>query len=208
MIVDWNFGEPQRSCSHKARRGRLLEADYSTAIFAPRGLLLERCSIRLSMTARIPFRNSIREFVKCSRVSGDRLSCSRSFLTDPDASLDPLSMRLLPSRRSPLILLVLCSPSNAHSREDRACHGRDSPQSGARSLRDRRLWQARVWRRPSHARTESAGAAPTIEVMAEGGAAANRSGQARSAAGNPADDRHGRYAFLLAPETPSRTSCS
>ena len=52
--------------------------NYSTAIFAPRWPAFDNRSIRLSITARIPFRNSMREFVKCSRTSGDTPKHSRN----------------------------------------------------------------------------------------------------------------------------------
>ena len=84
---------------------------------------------------------------------------------DRDSSLRPPSTCPVFSRRSPLIPLVLCSPSNARSREDRARHRRDSPQSGGRSLRDRRLSKARVWRRPSHARTHCGSEAEGIRKV-------------------------------------------
>src|SRR5205823_7282325 len=97
-----------------------------------------------------------------------------SSLMGLDSSLRPPSTCLVFSRRSPLIPLVLCSPSNARSRGDPACQGRDSPQSGVRSLLDRHLSKALVWHRPSHAPTESAGAAQTIAAPL-GDAAGSRS---------------------------------
>src|SRR2546429_8953289 len=102
-----------------------------------------------------------------------------------DSSLGPQPPRLAFSRRSPLIPLVLCSPSNARSRGDPACQGRGSPQSGVRSLLDRRLSIALGWHRPSHAPTESAGAAQTIAAPL-GAAAGRRAGPARAGAGGPA----------------------
>jgi hypothetical protein len=53
-------------------------ASYSTAIFVPCCPALDKCAMRRSMIARIPFRNSIREFVKCSRTSGDTPNTSRT----------------------------------------------------------------------------------------------------------------------------------
>src|SRR3974390_133096 len=54
---------------------------YSTTIFAPRRLGLDRCSIRLSITARMALRNSMREFLKCSPTSGDTPKDSRTCST-------------------------------------------------------------------------------------------------------------------------------
>src|ERR1700739_3981406 len=45
--------------------------DYSRAILPPGSTFFERCSMRSSMISLIALRNSIREFARCCRTSGE-----------------------------------------------------------------------------------------------------------------------------------------
>ena len=70
-VPDGRTVRSDQVAQRRTRRPAVAHSIYSTAIFAPRWPGFDNRSIRLSITARMPFRNSMRDFVKCSRTSGD-----------------------------------------------------------------------------------------------------------------------------------------
>src|SRR5580700_3395972 len=74
-----NRGEEGQSAAENISHSALqIQRDYSTAILAPGSAFLERCSMRSSIISRIALRNSIREFARCCRASGETPSRERT----------------------------------------------------------------------------------------------------------------------------------